>query len=96
MELQIFHNGYVPSFPFDEFRKNRDIYDSGPFRKEWTNIEELRSFLAMLDMHSLGQIVGHISAETALEWRDWKWGKLYVVGWHRNFVLCVQEGLVAG
>jgi len=43
-----------------------------------------------------GEIVGNFSAETAQKWIDWKLGELYVVGWHRVFVFCIRDGLVAG
>jgi len=42
----------------------------------------------------LGQIVGHISEKTAMDWWDWKFGELYVVGWHCGYLFCIREGLV--
>ena len=92
MELQRFQ-GRGPSFLVVEFLKAREIYDSG-LRKEWTDRECLRRFVAELDVASLGQIVGHISKETAMDWWDWKFGELYVVGWHCGYLFCIREGLV--
>jgi hypothetical protein len=92
MELQRFQ-GRSPSFAFDKFRKVRDAYDSG-IRQEWVDRQDIRRFVATLDEGSVGRIVGHISAETAQRWLDWKFGELYVFGWHRGYLLCIREGVV--
>ena len=78
MDLQRFPDGRLLHFPPNEFRKRREVYDSSSCRKEWNSREELDSLVAKLDPELGGKIVGHISADTAREWLDWKLGGLYV------------------
>jgi hypothetical protein len=94
MDLQRYTGGRMLHFPPKEFRKMLEVYDSSSCRKEWNSRKELDSLVAKLDPDLGGKIVGHISADTAREWLDWKLGGLYVVGWNSCAVFCIEQGFV--
>ena len=90
MEL-VRRRGSVPRFPFDEFRRHREEYNSGPPRV-WESRECLDR--AAEQESDATTILGQIRAEEAEKWLAWGRGDLYTVG-HRGAVLfCLPGGVV--